>query len=143
MRDFYLFLSSRDSLDLYQKNAPSECWIQLPRLYTLDGQWKCALTDISVECDFSPRCSRLYLCCDFVEESYVRETSLPVLRNIEVTGRYKKLKYEAYAHPIYVPVKANQLRTISLRLVDENLGPLTFNSNSLHCVLHFQQTWVP
>ena len=96
MKDLYLYLHSRDSLQLHKNNNPSECWIQLPKLYSLEGRWECGLIDISLDCDFVPKSSRLYLCSDFVEESYVRETSLPVLRHIEVTGRYKKVKYESY-----------------------------------------------
>jgi len=143
MKDLYLYLHSRDSLQLHKNNNPSECWIQLPKLYSLEGRWECGLIDISLDCDFVPKSSRLYLCGDFVEESYVRETSLPVLRHIEVTSRYKKVKYEAYTHPIYVPVKTVQLRTLRLRIVDENLKPVVFNTNDLHCVLHLKQTWAP
>jgi len=143
MKDLYLYLHSRDSLALYQKNSPSECWIQLPKQYTLEGHWSCALVDVALDCDFTPRSTRLYLCCDFVEDSCVKETSLPVLRNIEVNARYKKLKTEVYLHPLYIPVKATYLHTVRLYLVDEHLKPVVFKDNELHCVLHLKQTWVP
>ena len=141
--DTYLYLCSKDSIDLFEENDPSECWIQLPRPVTLDGHWTCALIDVALDCDFKPRSSRLYLCCDFLKESYVRNTSLPVLRNIEVNTRYKKLKTESYPVPLYVPVKTTHLHTLKLRLLDENLDPVTFNSNDFHCVLHLKQTWDP
>ena len=143
MKDLYLYLHSRDSLALHPRNSPSECWIQLPKLYTLEGHWSCALIDVALQCDFTPRSTQLYLCCDFVQESYVKETSLPVLRNIEVNVRYKKLKTEIYHHPAYVPVKVSQLQTVRLYLVNEHLKPVSFNDNDLHCVLHLKQTWVP
>ena len=143
MKDLYLYLHSRDSLELYPKNSPTECWIQLPKRYTLEGQWSCALIDLSLDCDFSPRRNRLYLCCDFVEDSYVRGTSLPVLRNIEVNVRYKKLKTEQFSHPLFIPVKVPHLHTLKLYLLDSQLHPVNFKENDLHCVLHLKQTWVP
>ena len=141
--DTYLYLSSRDSIDLFEENDPSECFIQLPRPFSLDGHWTCALIDVTLDCNFKPSSSRLYLCCDFLRESYVRNTSLPVLRNIEVNTRYKKLKTESYSAPLYVPVKTTQLRTLKLRLLDQNLDPVTFSSNDFHCVLHLKRAWAP
>ena len=143
MKDLYMYLSSRDCLDLYQLNTPSECWIQLPKLCTLEGRWECGLIDITLDCDFTPRSSRLYLCTDFVEDSYVRGSSFPILKNIEIAGRYKKVKFDSFPHPTYVPVKTTQFNTLKLRLVDENLKPVVFKSNDLHCVLHFRQQWAP
>ena len=143
MTEFTLYLSSRDSMHLYQQNTPSECQIQLPKSYQLEGSWTCALIDLSLECDFSPRSKRLYLCCDLVEESYVRDTLAPVLRNIEVNSRYKKLKTELFTLPLYVPIKTRHLHSLKLEILDENLKPVVFKTNDLHCVIHFKQTWVP
>ena len=53
--EFYLYLSSRDSLDIRKNNTSSEFWVQFPNPYLLEGQWKCALTEISLTCDFKPR----------------------------------------------------------------------------------------
>lgn len=141
MKNHYLYLRSSDSLNLYPKNSPRECRIQLPKRYDLDGQWECALVEITLDCDFTPQSNRLYLCCSFVEDSYVKGTLFPVLRNIEVNVRYKKLKTEIFPHPIYIPVKAKQLHTVQLYLLDINLNPVAFKENDLHCVLHLKQTW--
>lgn len=143
MKDHYLYLHSRDSLTLYPKNSPSECWIQLPKPYILDGQWECALVDISLDCSFSPRSLRLYLCCDFVEESCVKDRLVPVLRNIEVNARFNKIKTELFPELVYIPVNEKQLHTIRLYLLDADLKPVVFTENDLHCVLHLKQTWAP
>lgn len=143
MKNYYLYLHSSDSLTLYPNNSPSECWIQLPKHYNLDGQWECALVDISLDCKFNPRSLRLYLCCDFVEESCVKDKLYPVLRNIEVNARYNKIKTELYSKPIYIPVNEKQLHTLRLYLVDSNLKPVEFTENDLHCVLHLRQIWAP
>ena len=141
MKSFYLFLSSQDSWDLFPHNTPSEWRIQLPKPYTLEGRWECSVIDITLDCNFTPRSSRLYLCCDFVEDSYVRGKALPVLKNLELTGRYKKVKYESFLNPTYIPVKTAQLRGLRFYTVGADLTPVVFSSNELHCVLHFR--WVP
>ena len=55
MTDFHFYLSSRDSLDVRKKNNLSDFWIQFPKTYTLEGQWLCALKDISLTCNFTPK----------------------------------------------------------------------------------------
>ena len=52
----------------------------------------CGLIDITLDFDFKPRSSRLYLCSDIVEESYVQGSLIELLRNIEIGPRYKKNK---------------------------------------------------
>lgn len=139
MTDFYVYLSSQDSFDLRKSNSPSDFWIQFNKTYTLDGHWVCALKQISLTCNFTPRAKRLYLCCDIVEESYVRNRTVPVLRNIEIENRYKKLKTDTFPDAIYLPINVTNLTNIRLYLLDEDLQPITFDSNDLHCVLHFKQ----
>ena len=117
----------------------SEFWIQFPKRYILEGKWMCGLINITLDCDFKPRSSRLYLCSDIVEESYVRGSLIELLRNIEIGPRYKKTKSESYVRPIYVSVKVSTLDSIRIELKDENLNSVDFNSNDLHCVLHFKK----
>ena len=139
MTDFYLYLTSKDCQNIRKNNNPSDFYIQFPKSYTLEGRWTCALTEISLTCDFTPQSKRLYLCCDLVEQTYVRNTQISILRNIEVGTRYKKLQAVEYTHPIYVPVAANHFNTLNLYLRDEDLYPVEFKSNDLHCVLHFKK----
>ena len=141
MDSFYLYLNSQDSLSIRKNNSPSEFWIQLSKSYHLDGQWTCALTEITLDCDFKQRSKRLYLCCDLVEESYARNTLIPVLRNIEIGTKYKKVLSTEFIRPIYVPVTVTQLTSLRLYFKDENLNPVDFETNDLHCVLHFKKSW--
>ena len=87
----------------------------------------CALKHISLTCNFTPRTSRLYLCCDIGGDSYVRNRTIPVLRNIEIETRYKKLKSETFEEAVYLPVNVSYLNAITLYLLDEDLQPITFN----------------
>ena len=139
MTDFYVYLSSKDSLDLRKNNNPSDFWIQFNKTYTLDGHWVCALKQVTLTCNFTSRAKRLYLCCDIVKESYVRNRTVPVLRNIEIENRYKKIKTDTFEDDIYLPVNVSHLSSIRLFILDEELQPVTFDTNDLHCVLHFKQ----
>lgn len=143
MDDFYLYISSRDCVNIRKNNSPSDCWIQFPRAYTLEGEWVCALKEISLTCNFKPKSTRLYLCCDILEESYVGETSLPVLKNVEIQNKYQKLLSVEFANPSYVTVNVTSLNTLRLYLLDERLQIVKFDSNDLHCVLHLKKKWVP
>ena len=137
MTDFYLYLSSRDSIDVRENNNPSDFWI--PKTYALEGQWVCALKQISLTCNLKPQAPRLYLCCHIVEESYVRNTTLPILRNIEIANRYKQFKCETFDEGISLPVNVTNLSTVRLYLLDTDLHPVQFESEDLHCLLHFKQ----
>ena len=143
MTDFYLFLSSQDSLDVCKNNNTSEFWIQLPKTYSLEGQWLCALKQVSFTrftCDFKPKTRRLYLCSDIVEESYVRNTLVPVVRNIEIYNKSKKYLTENFEYDTYLSVNVTHLTSVRVYLRDSDLKPVQFDSNDLHCVLHFKKT---
>ena len=123
MTNFYLFLSSQDSLDVRKNNSSSDFWIQLPKTYSLEGQWLCALKQVSFTCDFKPKTRRLYVCSDIVEESYVRNTLVPIVRNIEIYNKSKKYLTENFDDDIYLPVNVTQLT--SIKSVSTGFGSTT------------------
>lgn len=143
MTDFYLFISSQDSTDIRKNNVPSDFSIQFPKPYKLEGNWVCALKEIHISLDFKPKSSRLYLCCDLLEDSYVGNTLAPVLRNVEIQSRYKKFKSTEYNDPAYIKVKASFFQSVRFYLRDERLNPVEFTSNDLHCVIRVKKRWVP
>ena len=117
MTDFYLFLSSQDSLDVRKNNSSSDFYTQLPKTYSLEGQWLCALKQALFTSDFKPKTTRrLYLCSDIVEESYVRNTLVPIVRNIEIYNKSKKYLTEYFDDDIYLPVNVTHLTSIRVYL---------------------------
>ena len=139
MTDFYLFLSSQDSLYVRKNNNTPDFWIQLPKTYSLEGQWLCALKQVSFTCDFKPKTRRLYLCSDIVGESYVRNTLVPVVRNIEIYKKAKKYLTENFEDDTYLSMDVTHLTSVRVYLRDSDLKPIQFDSNDLHCVLHFKK----
>ncbi len=139
MDSFYLFLDCRDSLNLHKNNSASQFDIELPKAYALDGNWECALKEISLTFAFQPESDRLYVCCDFLEESYARNTLVPVLRNVTVDG--DSARTITFADPFYAKVKSTDLRRLTVFIKDSELKPVTFERNDLYCVLHLRKTW--
>ena len=141
MTEFYLYLNSAESIDIRKNNA--DFLFQFSKDYILEGSWLCALVESSLTCDFTPQSKRLYLNCDIIEETFVRNKLQPVLTNIEIETRYKKCKFTECLHRRYRPVSVKKFNTIRLSLKGEDLKPIDLNSNDFHCVLHFKKSWVP
>ena len=137
--DFYLYVTSDTSND-YFANTPSEFMIEAPyRIQNLSGQWECALVEVSLDCQFTPKVDRLYLCGDFLGESFIDGRSAQVLRNLEVRGTYKRYLNERYSDRIYVDVIPGHKSKFRFSLMGEDLNKVEFQSNKLHVVLHFRQ----
>jgi hypothetical protein len=143
MESLYLYINSKDSEEICKNNSPSDFLVYFPQSYELDGVWSCALTDVTLACNFTPRSKRLYLCCNLVNASYVRNNTLPVIGNIEIETKYKKLQHINYSNPLYVPLTTNYFSSIHFSLKDEDLNQVTFKEDQdLHCVIHFKKSWV-
>ena len=98
--EFYLYLNPSGSSHTLSHFVV----VDPPELGNLKGSWECALIELSMVCDFTPKSDRLYLCGDFLDVSFVNQDRIQLLRNIEVRGKYKKYLTERYLDRIYVPV---------------------------------------
>lgn len=94
----YLFLDGKDSSNVHPSNTPDDFIVTLPKQDTLDGYWECALLEMNIRLSKENAVSRVYLCCDIVEESYARNNMLPILRACEVTLEVNYIK-ESYNPP--------------------------------------------
>ena len=94
-----------------KNNSSSDFWIQLPKTYSLEGQWLCSLKQVSFTCDFKPKTRRLYVCSDIVQESYVRNTLVPIVRNIEIYNKSKKYLTEHFDDDIYLEAREHRVVT--------------------------------
>ena len=138
MGDFYVFLSSDDSIHLYPDNGPKEFTVNLGKSINLEGKWKCALKEITYHFnDALPE--TIYVLCNKCEQSYVRNNYMPVLRRLhfpfETEGLYTETFYEAF----YMNVSDNNISniTISIRGIDDS--DVEFDYHAIKCVLHFKR----
>ena len=70
----FLFLSSLDASQHRPDITPADFTVTLPKPYDLRGEWECALLEITV-----PTSQDRVRCSDLIEDSYVRDTTFPVL----------------------------------------------------------------
>ena len=140
MEIFYLFLASDHSLLTHVNNTAGDFVVELPRRYRLDGSWECAISEITFVSEFEQLTDRIYVCADVIDDSYVRRTTLPILRSIDLdTDTKVDLSFNLLC---YIKVQTHELRRIQIFIRDRNLKPSRFKFDRLYCTLHFCQRWV-
>lgn len=141
---FFLFLNSQDSAVFHSTNTADDFTISLPKPYIMEGIWECALFEMSVSLRNDVSTSRIHICTDVVEDSYVSNTMLPILRVVTLRpGRdFVELTYQ---RPFYFDVCKQEIGRIRLFIRDEQLHPLHSNLRYFTCVLGFRKkrSWVP
>ena len=136
MSEFVIYCSN-------EEETPSDFKFELPPSFDFRGHWECALLEISLDCQFTPEKDRLYLCADFLDESFINRLRAPVLRNVEVKGNYNQTLIRAYDRPIYKRIRSDLGHQLRFRLLDGHLHPVTFvPTSTVHCVLRFRR-WAP
>lgn len=140
MDDFYLHLYSGDSITTIVNNHAGDFLVDLRRTYYLDGHWECAMTEITFLSQFERRIHRINICTDTVEQSYVRDTSLPVLRSIDIDSDEKV--DVVFNSPYYIRIHRQNLDRIRIFIRDDELNPCRFKFDRLYCTLHFRRRWV-
>ena len=132
MDNVYLYLVSDDSLLTHVNNTDGDFVVKLPRRYRLDGSCECAISEIMCLSEFEQLKDRIYVCADVIDDSYVRGTTLPVLRSIDVDT---DTKVDISFNPIcYIKVQTDEFRRI--RIFSR------FKFDRLYCTFHFRQRWV-
>ena len=81
--EFYLYLNPSGS----SHTLSDFVVVDPPELRNLKGSWECALVELSMECNFTPKRDRLYLCGDFLDVTFVNQDRIQLLRNIEIRGK--------------------------------------------------------
>ena len=136
MDNFHLILASDDSLLTHVNNTAGEFVVELPRIYRLDGSSECAISEITFVYEFEQLTDRIYVCADVIDDSYVRGTTLTVLRSIDVdTDTKVDLSFNALC---YITVQTDELRRIRIFIRDRNLKVSRFKFDRLYCALHFR-----
>ena len=128
----YLHLSSKDSLLYYPNNEAGSFIVVLPKTFHLDEKWECALLELSLPQPVPT--NYLFVCADFIEDSYVRNQFFPVLRGIPGGTKSESL-HLTFEHPYYLRVRQRELTQFQITIRDGDLNPLNFGSKPLQCVL--------
>jgi hypothetical protein len=81
----------------------------------------------------------LFVYCNVVVDSIVGDVRAPLLRSINVKGRYGDSIREIFVKPLYIPVRRNRFDTIEVSIKGENGRPVSFNSGRSCVTLHFKR----
>ncbi len=141
--EHYVFLSSNDSSGTNTANTPFDFTVSLPTRIILEGgPWSCALLQASFK-DSSPEqgCGMMIFLCDLVEESYIRDHSLPVLDIAYDLRRRKKISQVIeIANPLYHPITRKYIDSIRVWIKDElTLSDCTDLVEPVRCILHLKK----
>lgn len=134
--DYFLFLSSADSKEWFPQNNAQCFTIKLPTPLKLDGNWKCALTEIAFTPKFSENIPKeIYICTKIVQDSYAVNSSLPLLRKLIIPDSSFQLQW-AFPQNFYIEVSQEEIQYLKIYIKDQNLQNPSFLKEPLTCTLH-------
>ena len=127
--EYYVYVSSTDSIKTFPTNTASDFTILLPdrlQFKPLES-WSCGLVELLIPSALS---NPAFLCSNFSQSSIVGERRLPTLRRIVN-------EYSDPSHVIYVPIRCSELDLIRLYITGYNDEKVSFGSGTTYCTLHF------
>jgi len=134
MTQFTLYVSEKDSIDIYPENGAKTFTVQLPKILILDGQWSCCVNKVQVNTTGVIR-NPVAIYCDFCKENYHYGVDQPVLIDFVLKSEGGWSEYEEYRSDCYVPVKNNTLRIISFKLI----GDTEDRVSDIRLQMHFKR----
>ena len=120
MEEFYVFVSSEDSLEHFGDNSGGQFRVQFPRTYPMKDEWECALLNVSFVPAFETPTRRAYVYGDFVGNySYVRNSYQLVLQSVGILD--EEVSDVTFERPIYHETK-NPFNFINWKNHSESLS---------------------
>lgn len=124
----YLYINFNDSSNIFSENTPWDFRIMLDNNLNLNGNWLCALLNISSDTKIR---EPLLFFCDFCENNIVCNKLLPVLRKTNIPESYTKL-YNCF-------ITRDQLKTFRIYIRTTDLKIPSYTCSKLHCTLRLTQ----
>ena len=129
--EFYIYLSSKDSVKTFPTNSASDFSVLLPERIQLQPPetWSCGLVKLIIP---TAPTDPVFLCSNFSQSSIVGEHRLPTLGRIVNT-------HSDPSHVIYVPIRGSELDIIRLYITGYDGQKVSLASGTTYCTLHFIQ----
>ena len=129
--------NTEDSLNIFNDNEGRRFRVYFPNPYVLDGTWECALLNVSFVPKLTTPTRRIYVCCDFVDNSYVKDSYIPVLHSLSVLN--ENVTDVTFENPIYHRVIGGIGQQIEISMRDDNLEICYFIDDHVFCLVHFRR----
>ena len=101
------YLHSTDSKSIHKNNTAYDFIVELPDTLYFEGKWVYRL----IQCEQPSSAKKNIILLDCLEFSYIRETTKPVLRVIDVAD-------ETFFPLINVPLKVHTLNRFHIQILD-------------------------
>ena len=137
MEQFCVFANSEDSLNIFNDNTGGRIRVYFPNSYILDGTWECALLEVTFVSKLTTPTRRIYVCCNFVDNSYVKDSYIPVLQSLSVLN--EDVTDVTFENPIYHRVRGGIGQQIEISMRDDNLEICRFKDDHVFCLVHFHR----
>jgi hypothetical protein len=139
MNDFYIILSSNNSLEYFPKNASNQFTTVLPHEINLNCRYKFALLDILLPpCDSESTAVVNYINCSICSPIITSNSYSNVIRTV-AANKTKKVASSSFSHPFYLPLAKLNFNTIEISITD-HLGKLVkFIPSNTVLTLHFKE----
>ena len=132
---FYLYISNKDSAHCYPSNKPDSFVVNLEQDYCLKGNWKVAVTDITITLDFHDIVpEQLCLLLDICEPTFVRGHYKQILRRLNVENN-NNIFHATFPHPYFVNVNVQAFKNIRVQLLDQDLVSPNLQGNIFFTLL--------
>lgn len=107
----FLYLSSDDSMDYFPDNSPINFRVKMPNPRLFQCMWLCGVISFqyydlfSIDTMSSNSPLNFYICSDLCQQSYVNDSTEPVLSRCFIKPINDGLLHEVQiSNPIYVPI---------------------------------------
>ena len=146
-----MFLSSKDSSNLFSKNNYKDFWVEFDHEIVLEEQcafgfrqqWSFALTEIYIDLpsDKQTLPEPVVILCDLCTPSYINSNQVQVLRTVSGAGDVGT----SLGLTHYIGLNKTRFNRIRIQVVNRDLKTLTKSSGwpdtgDLRCTLHFTRS---
>ena len=130
--DFYIFLSSKDSLRYHPDNKGYNFTVELPKRVELRGNWKVALCDIFLNEKIS---DTLMVYSDICDYSFVRDSLEPILRMVMPNNKRSQI----FSYRFYLGVRQSNLGRIKIYIKDSSFKNVVALKGEIQLTLHLKK----
>ena len=82
--------------------------------------------------------SSVFVYCNLVSDQIVGDKKVPLLRTVQIKGRYGDMITKTYQNPLYIPVGTKRFETLEVYITDDSGRPVPFEYGRSICTLHLR-----
>ena len=132
--DSYLYISNSDSAKRFLTNKPDYFVIDLEQEFCLKGNWKVAVTEITVKLNFeNPAPEQLCILLNICEPSFVAGHYKQIVRRLNIVE--ENVFHSTYSHPYFVNVNIQTFKNLNVQVLNEILKPSGLTGDILFTLL--------